>query len=255
MSVQGIMARDASDLSLATQVMIRPDPRDPLSPPVPWNGPKADRPITVAVTKESYGYPIHDDILKLIDQAADALQDAGYEVQEVRTPSIEEPFRAWFRTLMTEMNVGLLPQILEHGSDDIKTTFDYFFRMGEVLELDTFITDFGERTRMMRDWNLFLSEFPLTLTPFYMSRLYDWDYDLQSFEACKDFVEASSYSWSINYLGLPAGVIGTGLVEGRPGAVQVIGQRYREDLICDALEAIQQRCGRLTDQLWAREAS
>ena len=255
MSVQGIMARDASDLSLATQVMIRPDPRDPLSPPVPWNGPKADRPITVAVTKESYGYPIHDDILKLIDQAADALQDAGYEVQEVRTPSIEEPFRAWFRTLMTEMNVGLLPQILEHGSDDIKTTFDYFFRMGEVLELDTFITDFGERTRMMRDWNLFLSEFPLTLAPFYMSRLYDWDYDLQSFEACKDFVEASSYSWSINYLGLPAGVIGTGLVEGRPGAVQVVGQRYREDLICDALEAIQQRCGRLTDQLWAREAS
>ena len=235
--------------------MIQPDPRDPLSPPVPWNGPKADRPITVAVTKESYGYPIHDDILKLIDQAADALQDAGYEVQEVRTPSIEEPFRAWFRTLMTEMNVGLLPQILEHGSDDIKTTFDYFFRMGEVLELDTFITDFGERTRMMRDWNLFLSEFPLTLTPIYMSRLYDWDYDLQSFEACKDFVEASSYSWSINYLGLPAGVIGTGLVEGRPGAVQVVGQRYREDLICDALEAIQQRCGRLTDQLWAREAS
>ncbi|MBM46800.1 MAG: amidase [Acidimicrobiaceae bacterium] len=253
MSVQGIMARDASDLSLATEVMIRPDPRDPLSPPVPWKGPKVDRPLTVAITKESYGYPIHDDILRLIDQAADALQDAGYQVQEVRTPSIDEPFRDWFRTLITEMNVGLLPQILEHGSDDIKTTFDYFFRMGEVLELDTFISDFGERTRMMRDWNLFLAEFPLTLTPIYMGRLYDWDYDLQSFDACKDFLEASSYSMAINYLGLPAGVIATGLVEDRPAAVQIVGQRYREDLICEALEAIQQRCGRLTDQLWARE--
>ena len=253
MSVQGIMARDASDLSLATEVMIRPDPRDPLSPPVPWKGPKVDRPLTVAITKESYGYPIHDDILRLIDQAADALQDAGYQVQEVRTPSIDEPFRDWFRTLITEMNVGLLPQILEHGSDDIKTTFDYFFRMGEMLELDTFISDFGERTRMMRDWNLFLAEFPLTLTPIYMGPLYDWDYDLQSFDACKDFLEASSYSMAINYLGLPAGVIGTGLVEDRPAAVQIVGQRYREDLICEALEAIQQRCGRLTDQLWARE--
>ena len=253
MSVQGIMARDASDLSLATEVMIRPDPRDPLSPPVPWKGPKVDRPLTVAITKESYGYPIHDDILRLIDQAADALQDAGYQVQEVRTPSIDEPFRDWFRTLITEMNVGLLPQILEHGSDDIKTTFDYFFRMGEMLELDTFISDFGERTRMMRDWNLFLAEFPLTLTPIYMGPLYDWDYDLQSFDACKDFLEASSYSMAINYLGLPAGVIGTGLVEDRPAAVQIVGQRYREDLICEALEAIQQRCGRLTDQLWARD--
>jgi len=253
MSVQGIMARDAGDLALATEVMIQSDARDPLSPPVAWNGPTLERPLKVAVTKESYGYPVHDDILKLIDQAADALRDAGYQVQEVRTPSIDEPFRDWFRTLITEMNVGLLPQILDYGSDDIKTTFDYFCRMGEVLELDTFISDFGERTRMMRDWNLFLAEFPLTLTPIYMSRLYDWDYDLQSFEACKDFLEASSYSMAINYLGLPAGVIGTGLVENRPAAVQIVGQRYREDLICEALEAIQQRCGRLTDQLWARE--
>jgi len=253
MSVQGIMARDAADLSLATEVMIRPDHRDPLSPPVPWSGPQLDGPIPVAVTKESYGYPIHDGILELIDEAAEALRDAGYQVVEVTTPSIDEPFRDWFRTLITEMKVGLLPQILEHGSDEIKTTFDYFFQMGEILELEEFIGDFGDRTRMMRDWNLFLSEFPLALTPIYMNSLYDWDYDLQSFEACKDFLEASSYSMAINYLGLPAGVVGTGLVENRPAAVQVVGQRYREDLICEALEAIQQRCGRLTDQLWARE--
>ena len=163
--------------------------------------------------------------MELIDEAAEALQDAGYQVVEVTTPSIDEPFRDWFRTLITEMKVGLLPQVLEHGSDEIKTTFDYFFQMGEILELDEFIGDFGDRTRMMRDWNLFLSEFPLALTPIYMNSLYDWDYDLQSFEACKDFLEASSYSMAINYLGLPTGVVGTGLVENRPAAVQVVGQR------------------------------
>ena len=57
---------------------------------------------------------------------------------------------------------------------------------------------------------------------------------------------------AINYLGLPAGVIGTGIVEDRPAAVQIVGQRY-EDLICDALEALQERCGKLVDQLWAKE--
>ena len=36
--------------------------------------------------------------------------------------------------------------------------------------------------------------------------------------------------------------------------MQVIGQRYREDLILDAMEAIEQRVGILTHQLWAREA-
>ena len=253
MSVQGIMSRDARDLALATEIMISPDPRDPLAPPIPWRGLDLDAPIKVAVTKDSCGYPIHEGILALIDQASDALEDAGYQVVEVETPSISEAFDAWFRTLMTEMNVGLLPLIQDYGSDEIKTTFDYFFEMGEVLDLDNFVSEFGDRTRMMREWNLFLAEYPLALTPFYMNKLYDWDYDLQSFESCKDFLQASTYSMAINYLGLPAGVAATGLVGGRPSAIQLVGQRYREDVICDALEAIQERTGRLTDLLWARD--
>ncbi|HAA67494.1 MAG TPA: amidase [Acidimicrobiaceae bacterium] len=253
MSVQGIMSRDARDLALATEIMISPDPRDPLAPPIPWRGLDLGAPIKVAVTKDSCGYPIHEGILALIDQASDALEDAGYQVVEVETPSISEAFDAWFRTLMTEMNVGLLPLIQDYGSDEIKTTFDYFFEMGEVLDLDNFVSEFGDRTRMMREWNLFLAEYPLALTPFYMNKLYDWDYDLQSFESCKDFLQASTYSMAINYLGLPAGVAATGLTGGRPSAIQLVGQRYREDVICDALEAIQERTGRLTDLLWARD--
>ena len=35
--------------------------------------------------------------------------------------------------------------------------------------------------------------------------------------------------------------------------MQIIGQRYREDLILDALEAIEHRVGILVHQLWARE--
>ena len=60
---------------------------------------------------------------------------------------------------------------------------------------------------------------------------------------------------AINYLSLPAGVVAMDLIEDRPAAVQIVGQRYREDTICDALVSIQDRCGRLTDQLWAREDS
>lgn len=61
------------------------------------------------------------------------------------------------------------------------------------------------------------------------------------------------WSFGINYLGLPAGALGTGLVEGLPAGVQLIGRRWREDLICDALEAIEARNGVLSRQLWARE--
>jgi amidase len=36
--------------------------------------------------------------------------------------------------------------------------------------------------------------------------------------------------------------------------VQLIGQRYREDVVLDAMAAVEARAGRLVDRLWAREA-
>jgi amidase len=40
------------------------------------------------------------------------------------------------------------------------------------------------------------------------------------------------------------------LVEGLPAGVQVIGARFREDLVLDALEAIEARAGSLVERLW-----
>jgi amidase len=62
------------------------------------------------------------------------------------------------------------------------------------------------------------------------------------------------YSTGINFLALPAGVVPIGLVESLPAGIQVVGRRYREDLILNAMETIESRVGVLTRQLWAREA-
>jgi amidase len=102
----------------------------------------------------------------------------------------------------------------------------------------------------MRNWNIFLADYPLLITPFLMRPMYDWDYDTRGFSEVKDLFDSAIYSTGINYLGLPAGVIGMDMVEGRPAAVQIVGQRYREDLICDAMEAIEERNGVLVQKLW-----
>mgnify|MGYP000728033448 CR=1 FL=1 len=109
MSVQGIIARHAADVRLATSVMIQPDPRDPLSPPIPWNGPDVGGLPTVAMTTESAGYDIHPDIVALVQRAADQLRDAGYTVVEVEPPPIIESAREWFRAGTTEMEATLDP--------------------------------------------------------------------------------------------------------------------------------------------------
>lgn len=253
MSVQGIIARYAADIRLATRVMIGPDSRDPNSPPVPWDGPELGGLPTVAVTVDSGGYDIHPGIIELVRDAAEQLRDAGYRVVEVDPPSVLEPASEWFRAGTTEMQAMLDAGLRQYGSDTINQIFEWYYQMSELLDRDGYIKAFGDRTRMMREWNVFLSEYPLVLTPFLMRPMYDWDYDTRGFAQVKDLFDSAIYSTGINYLGLPAGVIGMNMVENRPAAVQIIGQRYREDLICNAMEAIEERNGVLVHQLWDRD--
>ena len=151
------------------------------------------------------------------------------------------------------MEATLLPPIREYGSQTINDIFDNYFKMSTILDRDGYIAAFADRTRLMRDWNLFLDRHPLVLTPFLMRPMYDHDYDARGFDEVRDLFESAIYSTGINYLGLPAGVIGMDLVEDRPAAVQIVGRRYREDLICDALEAIEERNGVLAHRLWERD--
>ena len=61
------------------------------------------------------------------------------------------------------------------------------------------------------------------------------------------------YRAGINYLSLPAGVVPGGFAGGLPVGVQIIGRRFREDLILDAMQAIEAAVGVLAFELWDRE--
>jgi len=81
---------------------------------------------------------------------------------------------------------------------------------------------------------------------------YPYDYD-ETFEGVKDIFGASIYSYGVNYIGMPAGFVPVDLVENLPSGVQLIGQKWREDLILDAMEAIEKETGVMTQKHWDRE--
>jgi amidase len=250
-SVQGAIARTVADVRFATRVMAGGDSRDPLWVPAPFDGEPLHTPIRVAVTRNSHGYPIHPGILQLIDRCAAYLRDAGYEVVDVEPPSIMEPARGWFSVLLTDIKATLGPAVDRHGSDDIRRIFDWYYEMGTILDLDAYRVGLAEKIRMMRSWNVFLDSYPLILTPFLMRPLYPWNYDTLGLEQTKDLWDSAVYSYGINYLGLPAGFVPVDLVENLPAGVQLVGRRFREDTILDAMAAIEHRAGHLVDRLWA----
>ena len=172
---------------------------------------------------------------------------------EVKTPSILSAAQSWFRVLGHELQTLLLPIAQEHGSQTIQDIFAHYSTIGDVIEAKDYRAGIAERTAMTREWNVFLDQYPLVLSPFLMRPTYPWDYDARGFEACADLFRSAIYSTGVNYLSLPAGVVPIGLVDDLPAGVQLIGRRYREDLILDAMECIEQRVGVLVHHLWERE--
>ena len=249
MSVQGAICREVKDVRLATEVMSHADPRDPWWAPVPFYGDTIQQPIKVAFTKDAYGYPVHPDILAGLDRAAELLTAAGYQVEEIEVPSIMEAARAWFSVAILEIKEGLDPIAREHGSEAIQNAFDYFYAMSDMVDYQGYMKGVGERSGIIRPWNVLLDEFPLILTPFMMRPTYDYDYD-ETFAGAKDIFDSAIYSYGINYLGLPAGNVPIGIVDGRPNGVQIVGQRFREDLILDALQVIENDVGVMSARLW-----
>ena len=252
-SVQGAICREVRDVRLATRVLAGGDPRDPWWVPVPFDGPPLDAPIRVAVTCETHGYPIHPQILAGIDRAAAMLSDAGYAVERVATPSIMKPARAWFDVLVSEIAHFLSPSALEHGSETIQTIFEHYQHIGKPVDPAGYRQAIADRAALTREWNVFLDRYPLVLCPFLMRSMYAWDYDAQGFEQIRDMFLSAIYSTGVNYLSLPAGVVPIGFADERPAGVQIVGRRFREDLILDAMEVVESSVGILSHQLWERE--
>lgn len=253
-SVQGAIGRGVADVRLATRVMAGRDVRDPWWVPAPFEGEELAKPIRVAVTRNAHGYPMHSGIAKLIDLTAAHLSNAGYEVVEVEPPPITEPARGWFSVLLTELKASYGRLFEENGSEEIRHIFDWYCQMGELLDFNQYCIGLSDKTRMMREWNLFLERHPLVLTPFLLRPTYAWNYDALGAKQTRDLFDAAIYSYGINYLGLPAGVLPMGLLEHLPAGVQIVGRRFREDAILDAMAAVEARAGRLVPQLWERSA-
>ena len=252
MSVQGVICRHAEDLRLAMPVIARGDARDPWWTPAPFDTwPDDGRPV-IGMTRETYGYAAHDEVLAGLERAAEALQDAGYQVEEIDTPDMSLPAQAWLQVAVYELRETLADVIDNHCSESLQQIFDWLYELGPVAGIGDYLPGMAKRTSYTRAWNETLARYPLILTPYLMRPVYDYDYDAQSPENLADLFSSACYSTGVNFLSLPAGVFPTGLAAGRPTGVQLVGQRFREDLIIDAMQAVEERLGVLSHELWRR---
>ena len=90
----------------------------------------------------------------------------------------------------------------------------------------------------MREWQAFLTRYPVLLAPVCGELPFADQIDVTSDAAFMKCYEAQLLQIGIPFLGLPGLTVTTGLAGTAPVGVQVISARYREDIMLDAGEII-----------------
>lgn len=250
MSVQGVIAREVGDVRLGMQSLIAPDAYDPWHVPMPWAGPEVSR--KVGFSKETYGYALHPAVEQALDTARAALSDAGYDVVEIDVPDVAEIGALAMRTLYGEMQVMLEADIRKYGSETVCQVFDHYFEIFPPLKGEELLTGMAQRSYWTRQWTLLLQDTPLVLCPFLPQPTPAWDLDAQGLEGVREMLGSGIWSFAMNFMGLPAGLVTGNYNDGLPVGVQIVGQRFREDLILDACEAVESRVGIMAEHLFAQ---
>ncbi|MFD8544371.1 amidase [Streptomyces sp. NPDC059649] len=244
--VDGPLARRVGDLRLAYEVLAGADPRDPRAVPVPLYGESPGRPVKVAMVTDPGGHGVHPSVRKAVESAADALRDAGYEVSEVAdVPRLDEALGAYARMTRTEFATTwpvVKPLLGEGGHRYIERG------MAEVapVGLTEYLRLTGVRMGIQRDWAQFLDEYPLVLGPVFTEPPFAPGEEVRDDEGYRRVQNAMRLCTATSFVGVPAVAVPTGVVEGLPYGVQLIGRSYREDLCLAAAEEVERRLGVLT---------
>lgn len=256
MSVQGLIAREVRDVRLGMKSLITYDARDPWMVAAPWDGPAAEGPVRVAFTKNMHGFDLHADVEAALDAAAAALADAGYQVEAVDPPHLKETAMAGYAALMGEVKALMGPDIAKYGSDTLNALFDLYFEKFPPYEGVDLLKAMAQRSFYAREWSLFQERYPLVLTPFLPQPFFAPGRDADGEEGMMEALGAAIWSFSMNYLGLPAGNVPAGFTTargaGQPIGVQIVGRRFREDMVLDACEAVERRVGVMAERLFAQ---
>ncbi|MFJ3925269.1 amidase [Streptomyces sp. NPDC090022] len=242
----GPLARTVGDLRLAYEVLAGTDPRDPRAVPVPAYGPPLPGPVKVAVVTDPGGHGVHPTVAAAVATAAAALRDAGYDVREVAdVPRLDEALDAYHRITMTEFAPAwpAVRTLLGDGGDRyIAMAMERTppVSAAELMQL------MGTWLNIRRSWAEFLDDHPLLLGPVFTEPPVEPGLESRDREGRDRVGSGMRLCTATSFVGVPGVAVPTGVADGLPVGVQIVGRAFREDLCLAAAQTVEDRLGVLT---------
>ncbi|MGQ3031982.1 MAG: amidase family protein, partial [Ferrovibrionaceae bacterium] len=140
---------------------------------------------------------------------------------------------------------SLGPAIEAYGDDNARRSLRLLTEGNTASgSLADYLAALGERETRLRQWQLFLEQYPVVVMPVSAKPPLPIDYDLRDGATTAGLIAAQRPLLAISVLGLPAISVPAIHHPGRiPLGVQVVAGRYREDLCLAAAEAIEAHAG------------
>ena len=257
MLVQGPLGRSVADVRLAIDAMAGFSPEDPFSVPVePVGARMPGAPCRVGVLSSSSIASPAKPVADAVDRAAQILEGAGHELVEVELPMVEEAYRLWYLLCMEEFG-QLMPLVDEVGDEGMQLAARTYYAAarewwGENPDRDTYMNGYARRGTLVAQLQQLMQHTPVVLMPVSAELPFEHDADIASVERGLEVVRAQWSMMGIPLLGFPALSVPTGIHEGLPVGVQLLGQRFGERAILDAGATIEAHAGALTpiDPTW-----
>lgn len=239
----GPMARSVEDAALMLDIMARPDPMDWQSLPVPdrsyVDSLTCDvRDLRIAFSPDLGFAGTKADIAAMVVEAAGVLGDLGAQVEEV-APPFEDPLQM-FNVLWY---AGAAQAIRGRDADALSRTDPGLVSVaekGDRILLGDYLDAGMRRSELGTTMALFHDRFDLLLTPTMPIPAFDAGRESPADWPGDRWPTWTPFTYPFNLTQQPAISVPAGFTGGLPVGLQIVGARYRDDLVLRAAHAYQQ---------------
>ena len=245
--VVGPMARTMADLKILFEVMQGPDIGDPSAAPVPVRWPDRNdlKKTRIGYFEDDGRTPVTLETRTAVKSAAEALRNAGFEVEPFRPEGLEKARELWWKYFgiaggmllgpMTKGRDGELSPILKEFNSWVAAEPSHTAQslLESWIQRDLVRMQIFEQ---MEKFQVLLC--PVASIPAFRHRERRWQIEGKTVE----YLDAWSYCEWFNLLGMPAATVPIASSgEGLPIGVQIAARPWGEELVLAVAQSLEQQ--------------
>ncbi len=236
MAVSGPLARSINDIKLSLKALSKMDFRDPWCiDRSPENNGFEKRAAITYFPDEMQTDP---KIVSKIQDAAAILKDRGWSIEEVECPSFLPLADINLKLWMAESST-LKSAIYKEGDPEAIFVFEHMTERCGEPNLENIMACIKDRAKQIRIWSEFLAKYPLLICPVSSKLPFIDQLDMAGKREFDEILDAQLTQLGLPVLGFPGLSLATGIENNVPSGIQLISNRFREDIILAAGEIIE----------------